>query len=200
MRRIVCVCVMLAACAIFAAPAAAQTDQNRWVFNAQVGPSFGTFGTTPTFDAAAGYRLDNRFSVIGELGGLTHAPFDKAGAIAAPVNAPELFRDSEMHVNGYHYNANLMVTPRDWGRIRPYLTGGAGLFRGTTVARFDVGSPAWTRRYESNTSFATNVGGGLTYRINRWLGVNADYRHFAVNADNVEHINRFTTGISLFVR
>ena len=34
----------------------------------------------------------------------------------------------------------------------------------------------------------------------RWFGVNADYRHFIVNADATEHVNRFTTGISLSVK
>lgn len=45
-----------------------------------------------------------------------------------------------------------------------------------------------------------NFGLGTTYRLTNWLGLNADYRHFVVNATDTQHINRFTTGVSLFVR
>lgn len=34
---------------------------------------------------------------------------------------------------------------------------------------------------------------------NRWFGVNADYRHFVVNAGDREHINRFATGVKVFL-
>ena len=199
MRPVVFVSVIFATCALLASPASAQSDQDRWMLNAQIGPAFGTFGTTPNFDAKGGYRFNDNISVIGEFGGLSQAPFEKASAVAPAVNAPDTFTASKVHVNGYHYNANLMVAPANWHRVTPYVTGGFGAFTGSTVARYNVG-PTWQRRYDSATNFATNVGGGLTYRVNRWLGVNADYRHFIVNADAIEHVNRFTTGISLFVR
>jgi opacity protein-like surface antigen len=199
MRPVVIVSVLFATCAIVAAPAAAQSEQDRWMLNAQVGPAFGTFGTTPSFDGKAGYRLTEDLSLIGEFGGLPHAPFDKAASIAPAVSAPDVFTDSTVHVNGYHYNANLMVAPTNWERLTPYVTGGFGAFTGSTVARYNVG-PTWQRRYESTTNFATNVGGGISYRVNRWFGVNADYRHFIVNADATGHVNRFTTGISLFIK
>ena len=199
MRPVTFVSVLFATCAMLAAPAAAQTGQDRWMLNAQVGPAFGTFGTTPNFDAKGGYRFNDNLSLIGEFGGLSHAPFEKAEAIAPAVSAPGAFTDSKIHVNGYHYNANLMVAPTNWNRVTPYMTGGFGAFTGSTVARFNVG-PSWQRRYESTTNLATNMGGGLSYRVNRWLGLNADYRHFIVNADATEHLNRFTAGISLFVK
>ena len=199
MRPVVFVSVLFAACAILATPAAAQSEQNRWMLNAQVGPAFGTFGTTPNFDAKAGYRFNENISLIGEFGGLSHAAFEKAASVAPAVSAPDVFTASKIHVNGYHYNANLMVAPKSWDRITPYVTGGFGAFTGSTVARYNVGSN-WQRRYESSTNFATNVGGGISYRVNRWLGLNADYRHFIVNASATEHVNRFSTGISLFVK
>jgi opacity protein-like surface antigen len=199
MRPVVLVSVLLAASAILAAPAAAQSGQDQWMLNAQVGPAFGTFGTTPNFDVKAGYTFVEKLSLIGEFGGLSHAEFKKAASIAPAVNVPAVFTDSKIHVNGYHYNANVMVTPRTWDQVTPYLTGGVGAFTGSTVARYNVGS-TWQRRYQSTTNFATNLGGGISYRANRWLGVNADYRHFIVNADATEHVNRFTTGISLFVK
>jgi hypothetical protein len=198
MRRAALVSVLLVACAVLAAPAAAQSQPDRWMFNAQVGPAFGTFGTTPNFDANAGYRFNDKISLIGEFGGLSHAPFDKAASVAPAVNAPEAFTDSKIHVNGYHYNANLMVAPTTWTRITPYLTGGFGAFTSSTVARFNVGATS-QQRYRSATNPATNLGGGISYRMNRWFGVNGDYRHFIVNGDAVEHVNRFSTGISLFV-
>jgi opacity protein-like surface antigen len=199
MRRVVFVCVLLAAFALVAAPAGAQSEQDHWMLNAQVGPSFGTFGTTPNFDATGGYKFNEKLSVIGEVGGLSHAPFEKAAVIAPAVSAPSAFTDSKIHVNGYHYNANLMVTPQNWGRVTPYATGGFGAFTGSTVAKYNVG-PTWQRKYESTTNFASNVGGGLSYRMNRWFGVNADYRHFFVDTEAIEHVNRFTTGVSLFIK
>ena len=105
------------------------------MLNAQVGPAFGTFGTTPNFDVKAGYRFHENLSLIGEFGGLSHAPFEKAALIAPAVNAPDVFADSKIHVNGYHYNGKLMVTPKNWDRITPYVTGGLGAFTGSTVAR-----------------------------------------------------------------
>ena len=199
MGRVVCGSILLAACAIFAAPAAAQSTEDRWMVSAQVGPAFGTFGTTPTFDAKAGYRVTDRISVIGEVGELSHAPFDKAADLAPAVTPPREFSDSKMRVDGYHYNANLMVSPWRWGRIEPYATVGLGAFTGSTRAKFNVG-PVWLHRYESDTNLATNVGGGISYRVNRWLGVNGDYRHFIVDANPNSHINRFTTGISVFIK
>jgi opacity protein-like surface antigen len=199
MRPVFFVSVLFATCAILAAPAAAQTEQDRWMLTAQVGPAFGTFGTTPHFDAKGGFRFNGTISLLGEFGGLAHAPFEKAALVAPAVSAPDVFTASKIHVNGYHYNANLMVAPKNWDRVTPYITGGLGAFTGSTVARYNVG-PNWQRRYESATNFATNVGGGISYRVNRWFGVNVDYRHFFVNADATEHVNRFTTGISLFVK
>jgi opacity protein-like surface antigen len=102
-------------------------------------------------------------------------------------------------VNGYHYNANLRVSPVAWGALTPYATGGIGAFTGSTVTKYDVGS-ARQGTYRSDTHLATNVGGGLSYRLNRWFGVNADYRHFFVDAGAIQHVNRFTTGVSLFVK
>jgi hypothetical protein len=37
----------------------------------------------------------------------------------------------------------------------------------------------------------------VTYQLTPWLGVNADYRHFIVDAADREHVNRFMTGFKL---
>ena len=199
MRPAVLVSVVFTACALLAGPAAAQSRPDRWTLNAHIGPAFGTLGATPNFDATAGYKFNEQLSLVGEFGGFTHAPFDKAAPVAPTVTAPDGFTDSTIHVNGYHYNANLMLAPTRWSRMTPYLTGGFGAFRGSTVARFDLG-PVSQHRFRSTTNPAANVGAGISYRLNRWLGVNGDYRHFVVNGDAVEHVNRFSTGISFFVR
>jgi hypothetical protein len=48
--------------------------------------------------------------------------------------------------------------------------------------------------------FASNLGAGVMYRINGWLNVGADYRTFFVHRDvNTPRVQRFTTGVSLFV-
>jgi Outer membrane protein beta-barrel domain len=96
-------------------------------------------------------------------------------------------------------NGNLTVQPGLRARAEPYATVGIGTFTGSTVAAADVG-PTEFRQYQNDTHFASNFGAGLTYRLNRWLGLNADYRHFIVNAGDQEHLNRFATGVKVFVK
>jgi opacity protein-like surface antigen len=196
MRRIAIVIALLAAFAIFATPASAQVQQS-WFLNAGVGPAFGTLGSVPAVDGTGGYHFNEHFSVAGELGVLPHAPFDKAGIIAPSVSP--LVPAADLRVNGYHANGNLMIRPGLWGRVEPYATVGIGTFTGSTVAAADIG-PTEFRQYQNDTHFASNLGAGVTYRFNRWFGVNADYRHFIVNTTDNEHVNRFTTGVRLFVK
>jgi len=196
MRQLTVVLALLAFCALVSTPAAAQGSENRWYFNASAGPSFGTFGSTAAADASGGYKVTNHVAVAGELGVLPHAPFDKAGSVApsvSPVVSP-----SDVHVNAYHANANLFVRSSPWGRLMPYATAGFGAFTGSTVARAAI-ADSRVVQYNRETNPATNVGAGATYRLTNWLGVNADYRHFIVNAADTQHVNRFTTGVSLFV-
>ena len=106
---------------------------------------------------------------------------------------------SNLHVNAYHVNANLFVQPSPWGRFVPYATAGFGTFTGSTVAS-GLMAGSHIVQYSRETNSATNVGAGTTFRLTNWLGVNADYRHFIVNAADMEHVNRFATGVSLFVK
>jgi len=197
MRRAIVMLALVTACALYAAPATAQVHQDHWFFNASVGPSFGTFGSTAVADASAGYKLNEHWLLGGEAGVLPHAPFDKASAVAPSVLP--LVPSSNLHVNAYHVNANLLVRSSPWGRFVPYATAGFGTFTGSTVAS---GSMAGSHivQYSRETNPATNVGAGTTFRLTNWLGVNADYRHFIVNAADMEHVNRFATGVSLFVK
>ena len=196
MRRAAIVVALLAALAIFATPASAQV-QDGWFLNAGFGPAFGTLGSVPAVDGTGGYGFNEHVSVAGEFGLLPHAPFDKAGVIAPAVSP--LVPAADLRVNGYHANGNVIVRPGFWGRVEPYATVGIGTFIGSTVAAANVG-PTEFRQYQRDTHFASNLGAGLTYRFNRWLGANADYRHFIVNATDREHVNRFATGVKVFVK
>ncbi len=97
-----------------------------------------------------------------------------------------------------HTNANLFVQPAPVGRFEPYATAGIGAFTGSTVADGVPGTSI--TQVTRDTNWAENLGVGAAYRLTKWLGLNADYRHFIVNATDTEHVNRFTTGVSLFVR
>ena len=194
MRRIAIVIALLAALAIFATPVAAQDQQDRWLLSAGLGPSFGTFGSTPAFDGMGGYRINDTFALVGEVGLLRSAPAEKA-ALIAPALSPVV--PAEVRVNGYHANLNLIAQPASWGRWMPYTTAGMGTFIGSTVASGNVG-PSEVRQYQREGHFATNLGVGATYRLTDWFGLNADYRHFIVSAADTQHVNRFTTGVRLF--
>ena len=198
MRRSVFVLTLTAACALVAAPASAQVQgQSHWFANAAIGPSFGTLGSAPVIDASAGYKVSPYVSLAGEFGVLPHAPFDKA-AVVAPTLRP-IASPSDIHVNAYHTNANLFVQSSPVGRFDPYATFGVGAFTGSTVAKSALPGSTLTQ-YGRETNFAENFGVGTTYRLTKWLGLDADYRHFIVNAPETQHVNRFTTGVSLFIK
>ena len=86
-----------------------------------------------------------------------------------------------------------------WGRLAPYATAGFGAFTGWTIASATVGD-SHVIQYNHETNPAANVGAGTTYRLSHWFGVNADYRHFIVSAADTRHVNRFTAGVSMFVK
>jgi hypothetical protein len=196
MRRSVFVLALITACALIAAPASAQVPaSHNWFANAAIGPSFGTLGSTPVVDASVGYTFTPHVSLAGEFGVLPHAPFDKASVVAptlGPIASP-----SDVHVNAYHTNANIFVKSSPVGRFEPYATLGIGAFTGSTVAKLPGST---VTQYSRETNWAENFGVGTSYRLTNWLGLNADYRHFIVNASDNQHVNRFTTGVSVFVK
>lgn len=196
MRRSALVTLLVAACAFFAAPALAQTSSDPLFVKAGVGPSFGTFGSTPAIDGTIGYALTDKVSLGAEVGVLPHVPFDKSSDIAP--NPSLLGPGNDLHVNAYHANANLLVQ-QPWKQVTPYATAGFGLFSGTAVATTTSGNTRVVQ-YTRDTHPAFNLGFGANYRLNDWLGVNADYRHFVVNTPGIEHVNRFATGVSVFLK
>jgi opacity protein-like surface antigen len=104
-------------------------------------------------------------------------------------------------VNAYHWNGNLKVRPFEMRRIEPYVIGGIGSFTSDTVIN---DSMVGTTRFEDlrrTTNFATNVGAGVNYRLNDWVGVGADYRTFFVHRDeSTPRVHRFTTGLTFSLK
>jgi opacity protein-like surface antigen len=179
-------------------PVSAQPVDSRLSINAAVGPSFANLGTTFSTLAGVDYRLNNRTTLVGEFGLLPHAPFSEARGIAPA--APEGLNTTP-HVNASHWNGNLRIDAFEYGRFEPYFTAGMGVFAADTVVSRS-GVPAdLADSHRRVTDFSTNVGAGVLYRLNDWLGVAADYRTFFVHRDNdTPAVNRFTAGLRLSLR
>jgi opacity protein-like surface antigen len=196
MREVRRVLLALLIALVFSLPAAAQSDDSRVSLNAAVGPSFGNVGTTFSTIAGLDLKLNDRTAIVGEFGVIPRAPFREASEIAAPV-APL----SDSRVNAYHWNGNLKVRPFTLRRIEPYVLGGIGSFTSDTVVN---DSMVGTTRFEDvrrTTNFATNVGAGVKYRLNDWVGVGADYRTFFVHRDeSTPRVHRFTTGLTFSLK
>ncbi len=191
MRRISLALLMALAMAI---PAAAQTD--RVTINAAVGPSFATLGTTMAATAGLDFKLNDRTSIVGEFGVLPHAPFGDAAEIAPVTDNADSSR-----VNAYHWNGNLRLRPFELGRVDTYLTGGVGSFTADTVIADRFSGTSRFADHRVVTDFATNVGAGLSYRLNDWAGVGADYRTFFVHRNGTTpRVNRFTAGLQFSIK
>jgi opacity protein-like surface antigen len=180
----------------FAVPAAAQSDEARVSLNASLGPSFANVGTTFSTVAGLDVKLNDRTALVGEFGVIPRAPFNDASEIAAPVAVP-----SDARVNAYHWNGNLKVRPFAVSGFAPYVTGGIGSFTSdTVVSDVMIGATRFEDR-RTATNFATNVGAGVNYQINRWVGVGADYRTFFVHRDeSTPRVHRVLTGLTLSLK
>jgi opacity protein-like surface antigen len=154
-----------------------------------VGPSFGT-NTTALGRAAAGFHFSPNLSMIGEFGTFQADRLDNA----ADVTAPEGFA-TDSTGTAYHVNANMVYALPERARFRPYATGGVGFLTAPTVESVDVGQFA-DSPFGRETHAAFNMGGGVTYRLYRWLGVGVDYRYYVLASDQSPHINRFTAGLT----
>jgi hypothetical protein len=182
---------LLAALA-FATPAMAQED--KFSFNAGVGPSFANMGTTFSSTAGLDLRLNDRTSIVGEFGMLPHAPFRDA-AIVAPA------ADGALRVNAYHWNGNLRVKPFEKGRLESYVTTGLGSFTADTIVGERMLGTTRIDERRRASDLATNLGAGVTYRFNDWVGVGADYRTFFVHRDgDTPTVNRLTAGLRFSIK
>jgi hypothetical protein len=180
----------------FAVPAAAQSNDPRVSLSASVGPSFANVGTTFSTMADLDVKLNERVALVGEFGIIPRAPFRDASEIAAPVDV-----SSDARVNAYHWNGNLKVQPFEIGAFAPYVTGGLGSFTSDTVVSDVMIGPTRFEDRRTATNFATNVGAGLNYRINRWVGVGADYRTFFVHRDeSTPRVHRLSAGLTFSLK
>lgn len=177
MRRSVIVAMILVAAMV--SPAAAQDRfEDRVVVNTLLGPGFVSDAAVFNMRAAAGIKANDWLAVMGEWGTLSKAT---PSGTSMPV------------LGGQHVNANLVAATREpvYYNLRPYVTAGIGTFR------LSEGITSGTHRSE----FATNVGAGIRYDFNRWLGANFDYRRFIVDFDrDFAGKNRYTFGVSIGLR
>jgi outer membrane protein W len=174
----------------------AQTSHDRLSLNASVGPSFANVGTTVSATADLTVALNDRVAVVGEFGMLPHAPFRDALEIAPPVSDGEARR-----LNAYHWNGNLKVQPFTVAGFSPYVTAGVGSFTADAISDTSRVGGLAIQDHRRVSDLATNVGAGVLYRINDWVGVGADYRTFFVQRDGSDpRVHRFTAGLSLSLK
>ena len=195
MRRGVLTLALLSAWLLNAAPAAAQNDaeERPWVASAGIGGSFGSLGSygggleNLAVEVMGGRSITPLIAIVGEMGGALHVPADKAidhpfvstdfsNIAAAALNAP----GPEIHLNGLHWNANILITPTlNIPRFMPYITAGYGGYTGSAVRETDFGLV----HNNIETSPAGNVGGGVLIPVYRFVSVRADYRAYFINAE-----------------
>jgi opacity protein-like surface antigen len=197
MRNLRRVVVALLFALTFAVPVAAQSkDDHRVSLNAAVGPSFANVGTTVSTMAGLDVKLTDRAALVGEFGVMPREPFHDAASIAAPG-----IGGSDARVNAYHWNGNLKIRPFEVRRFAPYVTGGLGSFTSDTVINDVTLGTTHVEDRRTTTNFATNVGAGVNYRLNKWVGVGADYRTFFVHRDeSTPKVNRFTAGLTFSLK
>ena len=203
MRRVVYFGALVTILALSAAPVSAQTasmpgvqEPRPWHLNATIGPSFGTTGTAAAATASAGYELGNGWSLVGEAGTFRGKPLELRSVIPG-ASGPAV--DENQRTNAFHYNANIYYRAPQRANLLPYLTAGVGAFN-TSMVDVPIAGLGAVASLDRVTHAASNVGGGLTYRLNDWLGLSADYRLFVFNTNDARRVNRFTTGVSVLLR
>ena len=193
MRSSVRVTLALVAALVVSTSAFAQTD-DRVSLNASIGPSFSNIGTTYSATGGVEFRLNDQVGLVGEFGATPHAPFNDAAEIAAPLAVGS----QPSRVNAYHWNGNVKVRPFEIAGLQTYVTGGLGSFAADTlVSDTSLGRTSLQDRRRI-VDFATNVGAGVVYKVNDWVGIGADYRTFFVHRDGeTPRVNRLTAGLTL---
>lgn len=198
MRTYVRVGLALLTALALSSPLYAQTTADRFTLNAAVGPSFANLGTTFNTTASLDFGLNDRTTLVGEFGVMPHAPFKTDVDVISPLAADGT---SATRVNAYHWNANLKVRPFDTAQLVPYITAGIGAFQADALVRSTTAGPLTVEDRRRVTDLATNIGAGVLYRFNDWMGWTADYRSFFVHReDDTPLVNRFTTGLTFSLR
>lgn len=136
----------------------------------------GEFENTPVFEAAVGFGSRTRIELAFTRRSLELDANANFTGVAGeqPVRADG--RSMTAMVNGA-----VELAPRAW-RLRPFVTGGAGLARNATdpvVYSFpSIGENAVTvTRGGSHTNFAWNAGLGATFDLTPSLALDLAYRH-----------------------
>ena len=205
MRRMRSLAVAVAISAFMAGPAVDTADaQIAWTVDALVGSSFANIGTTFAAAGSARIRLNDYVSVVGELGVLPWAPYEDAEGIQAPM--PTLVANPDRRVDVYHFNANAQVDVFGRGRgpggdrWRPYVTVGMGGFIADSVASGTLGETD-VKTSRSQTDLATNLGGGVFYRLIDWMDINGDFRTFYLHREGeTPRVYRLTAGVSVLLK
>lgn len=84
---------------------------------------------------------------------------------------------------------------------RQRRSAGVGVFNADGLVRNVTAGPLTVEERRRLSDIATNVGAGVLYRFNDWLGLTADYRSFFVHRDSqTPQVNRFTTGLAVTLR
>jgi opacity protein-like surface antigen len=198
MRTLVRVSLALLIALALSTPVFAQSSADRVSFNAAVGPSFANLGTTWSTIAGLDFNLNDRMTLVGEFGVLPHAPFKSDLEVTSPLGIGGI---STSRVNAYHWNGNLKIRPFQADRLTPYLTAGVGSFSTDALVQNSTAGPFKVEDRRRVSDLATNVGAGVLYRFNDWIGLAADYRSFFVHReDATPHVNRFTAGLAFSLK
>jgi hypothetical protein len=111
--------------------------------------------------------------------------------VAAPASA---------QVQNHNWFANAAVGP-SFGTLgsTPVVDASAGY---TVTPHVSVGGEARFDAHAVQSRYESGRERRRRYHVpaDNWLGLNADYRHFVVNASDTQHVNRFTTGVSVLVK
>lgn len=94
-------------------PVSAQVADDRLSVDASLGPSFANLGTTFAATTGLDLRLNDRVTLVGELGMLPRASMEDAQEVAPP------FAGHAPKVTAYHWNGNVEVHALEMRNVRP---------------------------------------------------------------------------------
>ena len=130
------------------------------VFTKNTDVSAPTFGSYQIGGAVA-VNVNRVFGVEGEIGSSIGLAQDLDFGFSHDIRTPDMLT----------YSGNLVVSAPTGTSLVPYVTGGVGGL--SLFSREELGVN------DTETLFATNVGGGVKWYAGRW-GLRADYRFLAV--------------------
>jgi len=149
--------------AVLAAPRPSRAD---WVVAPFVGVAFGGAVTDPPripYGASVGWMGDGMWGFEVEVS-------DQPNFFAT-ADVPDVLFGGSSGVTTVMVNGIFGLPSGGWERLRPYLVGGAGLFRS------EIGNEdSFIRGRSNNVGF--NAGGGATVSISEALGLRGDVRYF----------------------